>query len=102
MSNNPFLKASALAAAMAGLLLSGACAPRTEWYRESAGGAAELRQDREACLKESGDAGFVLGRSGGDPETDARDRRMSSGQGDLYRLCMQSHGWQRRQAKPGS
>lgn len=102
MSNSPFLKASALAAAMAGLLLSGACAPRTEWYRESAGGAAELRQDREACLKESGDAGFVLGRSGGDPETDARDRRMSSGQGDLYRLCMQSHGWQRRPVKSGS
>ena len=102
MSNTAILKASALAAAMAGLLLSGACTPRTEWYRESAGGAAELRLDREACLKESGDAGFVLGRAGGDPETDARDRRMSSGQGDLYRLCMQSHGWQRRSVKPGS
>lgn len=94
---------SAIVLMLAGMSLSAACAPRTEWAKDGGvGDAATLRQDREACLKESGDAGFVLGRSGGDPETEARDRRLTLGQGEIYRLCMQSRGWQRRPVKPVS
>jgi hypothetical protein len=69
------------------VLLTACGGPRVEWVKEGAD-SYQLRQDREACAKESGGdrfqddsrAGAEAGRTGG-PE--------------VYRLCMESRGWRR-------
>lgn len=76
-----------------------ACAPRTEWVKDG-GDAAALRQARETCLYEAGRYSFLDGRAASDPEADARDRRMSAGQADLFRLCMEARGWRRQRVQP--
>ena len=77
----------------------GACAARTEWVKDGSG-SAELRQTREACLHEAGGYYFLDGRAATYPEADARDRRLSAGQGDLFRLCMEARGWRRQRVQP--
>jgi hypothetical protein len=69
------------------VLLASCGGPRVEWVKEGAD-ISQLRQDRDACAKESGGdrfqddsrAGAEAGRPGG-PE--------------IYRLCMESRGWRR-------
>lgn len=80
-----------------------ACAPRTEWAKPGTN-AADLRMARESCAAEANRYNFFDSGRGQDYEADARDRRVGAGQGDLYRLCMESRGWrqQRIQDKPAA
>ncbi|MBI3453822.1 MAG: hypothetical protein HY057_13510 [Rhodospirillales bacterium] len=80
--------ALALALALAAIIVGlAACAPRTEWHKQGASAEA-LRYDRDTCAAEARNYGFV--------------DRGNEIQGEVYRACMERHGWRRQRGEPAA
>ncbi|MGQ0662456.1 MAG: hypothetical protein ACT4P2_02510 [Pseudomonadota bacterium] len=89
------LRLSTTAALIA--LALGACAPRTEWVKEGAE-PGDLRLSREDCARDAGRYAFVDTSFDRGYDTQRAERRVSSIEGQLYRDCMEAHGWRRQRA----
>lgn len=75
------------------LALAGCFAPSTVWVKEGAS-PEELRYARDDCATQASGYRFV-----DEARYDGLERdRGSSATGDVYRQCMQSHGWRRERA----
>ena len=73
-------------------------APNTAWVKNGAG-PDELRAAQRDCAGESRQYGFVdtqLQSDGG-----MERERSSSATGDIYRSCMEAHGWTRQRTDQG-
>lgn len=91
------------ALALAGLTLA-ACSAGSLWVKEGLT-REELTSDSKACLKETGDYGFLDFEStsypGAGPGTESSySSRGSLLQADLYRLCMWERGYSYKRASP--
>ncbi len=76
---------SAAATCLAALSLAACAGPRTHWVKEN-GGAEELRLTQHECARQARRYDFL---------------GPGAGQSDIYRACMESHGWRRtREAQP--
>ena len=76
------------------LALAGCFSPSTVWVKEGAS-AEEQRYARDDCATKASGYRFV-----DEARYDGLERdRGSSATGDVYRQCMQSHGWRRE--RPG-
>jgi hypothetical protein len=76
------------------LALTGCFSPSTVWVKEGAS-PEELRYARDDCATQASGYRFV-----DEARYDGLERdRGSSATGDVYRQCMQSHGWRRE--RPG-
>ncbi len=68
-----------------------ACGPNTMWSKEGAS-ADELRAARSECASDASGYSFVDSSFYDGPERN----RGSSATGDIYRRCMEAHGWRRQ------
>ena len=80
--------------ALAGLA---ACSgPNTAWYKKGAS-ADELRATQRDCAGDANQYSFVDTSTSDGMERD----RGSSATGDIYRQCMEGHGWHRQRTDQG-
>ncbi|HEX9465031.1 MAG TPA: hypothetical protein VGB82_20720 [Alphaproteobacteria bacterium] len=68
-----------------------ACGPNTMWSKEGAS-ADELRAARSDCASDASGYNFVDSAYYDGPERN----RGSSATSDVYRQCMEAHGWRRQ------
>ncbi|HJS30542.1 MAG TPA: hypothetical protein VJ924_01010 [Alphaproteobacteria bacterium] len=74
-----------VAIGLAALLVAGCAGPTTRWVKED-GGAEELRLTQDECARQARRYDFL---------------GPGAGQSDIYRACMENHGWRRsREARP--
>ena len=70
---------SVAATCFAALSLAACAGPRTHWVKEN-GSAEELRLTQDECARQARRYDFL---------------GPGAGQSDVYRACMESHGWRR-------
>lgn len=82
--------------ALAALIGLAACAPNTAWYKKGAS-SEEFRAAQRDCAGNADQYSFV--------DTSYYDgverNRGSSATGDIYRQCMEGHGWHRQRTDQG-
>jgi len=85
-----------LLAFAAAISLSACFGPNTVWSKDGAS-SDELRAARNDCSSTASDYSFVDEARYDGPERN----RGSSATGDVYRQCMEAHGWRRQRVDQG-
>ena len=74
--------------------LAVSCESRGVWTKDGLT-QAQLRSDQKACVRESGQYGFLAGTSQTTPSGIGSSSVSGIDQADLYRMCMRSHGYKK-------